>query len=104
MSCIFVLVDNSYTNFSTMWKTLHAASSHSGRYTCALSGYDNLLDPVFASVYITVIKPGKIVSNILKKKSRNHNNNFVLVEEFYKLYRIYFTNLKKIKDVFAVIS
>lgn len=91
LSCIFGLVDNSYTNFSTMWKTLHAASSHSGRYTCVLSGYDNLLDPVFASVYITVINPGKIGSNILKTKSRNHNNYFVFVEEFYKLYRIYFT-------------
>lgn len=55
-----VLSDNSFTNFSTMWKTLYAASSHSGRYTCVLSGYDNLLDPVFASVYITVIKPGQI--------------------------------------------
>lgn len=49
-----------------MWNTLYAASSHSGRYTCALSGY-NLLDPVFASVYITVIKPGNTGPNILKK-------------------------------------
>lgn len=67
LSCTFVSLDNSYTNFSTMWKTLYAASSHSGRYTCVLSGYDNLLDPVFASVYITVIKPGNIGPNILKK-------------------------------------
>lgn len=74
-----------------MWNTLYAASSHSGRYTCALSGYDNLLDPVFASVYITVIKPGNTGPNILKKKSRNQNNNSVLEQEFYKLYRIYFT-------------
>lgn len=74
-----------------MWNTLYAASSHSGRYTCALSGYDNLLDPVFDSVYITVIKPGNTGPNILKKKSRNQNNNSVLEQEFYKLYRIYFT-------------
>lgn len=55
-----MIVDISYTNLSMMRKTLSAAISNAGQHTCLHYAYNDLLDPVNASVYITVIKPGML--------------------------------------------
>lgn len=90
-----MIIDISYTNLSMMRKTLSAAISNAGQHTCLHYAYNDLLDPVYASVYITVIKPGMLWPEHFEKQKTTKKIRIIIlylkkiVEEVYKLYKIH---------------
>lgn len=56
---------------SIIWSTSAATNADSGRYTCLHTGYP---DPVFVSVNITVIQPGKIFKEFYDNKEQQQTD------------------------------